>query len=292
MQKKDLFFNEDTLYISNQKFLRLSLFCRLTGFARIMPDFFIGGVQKGGTTSLYADLAKHPQIIPAKFKEIFYYGNSENYKKGSIFYQQFFGLTISKKLRELKTGKTCLTLDASTDTFESLEAPKRILKDNPKAKIIFILRNPVNRAFSHYKMSKKNDWDLTDFEKALELEEARIEEGKMQAPEYSGHNYAFQRLGYKSRGIYVRYLKNWIDNFPKENILVISSEDFFKSYDTTFRAVCDFLGIDNSVKISPEKLNESASGKMNHETRKMLMDFYKPHNEELFKLIGKRFDWD
>jgi hypothetical protein len=265
--------------------------CRATSFLRITPDFFIGGSQKGGTTSLYAALIQHPQIIPGKFKEVFYYGNSDNYKNGLSHYKQFFATSFHKKNKENKSGKRALTVDASTNTFESIEAPKRIWKDNPNAKIIFILRNPAERAYSHYKMSFKRKWDLTSFEKALELEEARIEEGKKQSVNYSGHNYAFQRLGYKSRGRYVTYLKNWYKEFPKENILVLNSESFFSDPQKAYNSICEFLKIETGIKVNFDKLNEGSGEKMEESTRIELINYFKPYNEELFTLLNTRYDW-
>jgi hypothetical protein len=288
---QDLLYDTKELYRSDLDFLDLSLVCRATSFLRITPDFFIGGVQKGGTTSLYAALVQHPQIIPGKFKEVFYYGNSDNYNKGLGHYKQFFATSFHKKNKESKLGKPALAVDASTNTFEGKEAPQRILKDNPDAKIIFILRNPTERAYSHYKMSFGRKWDLATFEKALELEEARIEEGKKRSVEFSGHNYAYQRLGYKSRGVYINYLKNWYNEFPKENILVVSSESFFANPGYVFGMICDFLKIDNTVRVKFDKLNEGSEEKMNEKTRESLDNYFKPYNEELFTLLNTRYDW-
>jgi hypothetical protein len=263
----------------------------LTSFLRITPDFFIGGVQKGGTTSLYAALSQHPQIIRAKFKEVFYYGNNDNYSRGTAHYKQFFVTSFYKNRLENKLGKPALTLDATTNTFESKEAPKRILKDNPEAKIIFIVRNPTDRAFSQYKMSQKKGWDTATFEQALELEEARIAEGAERAKDFNGHNYAFQRLGYRTRGQYVNYMRNWFNEFPKENILVLNSESFFENPSHVYETICDFLKIDNNVAVKFDKLNEGSGSKMDERTRESLNNYFKPYNEELFKLLNKKFDW-
>lgn len=287
----DLLYNTKELYKSDLDLLNLSAFCRATSFLRITPDFFLGGAQKGGTTSLYAALTQHPQIIPGKFKEVFYYGNSDNYRKGLSHYKQFFATAYHKTVKQSNLSKRVLAIDASTNTFESTEAPKRILKDNPSAKVIFILRNPVERAYSHYKMSHKRGWDLASFEKALELEEARIEDGKKQSVNYSGHNYAFQRLGYKSRGLYVNYLKNWYKEFPKENILVVSSERFFANPQQVFDSICEFLWIETAVKVNFDKMNEGSGEKMDTKTRESLQNYFKPYNEELFTLLNTRYDW-
>jgi hypothetical protein len=263
-----------------------SLFCRTTGFLRIMPDFFLVGVQKGGTTSLFDALYQHPQIIANKTKEMFYYGNSINYKSGKNYYKQFFATEYHKKSVEKKLGKPCFAIDASTDSFDSKEAPARIFADNKNARIVVFLRDPVERAFSQYKFSVKLGFETADFEKALELENQRIAEqvGKE-------HNYAFQRLGYRSRGMYAEYLENWYKVFDKKNIFVESSEAFFKDPQAVYDQLIDFLGLEKKEKVDFKKLNEGSLEKMSPATRTMLSEFYKPHNKKLFEIIGTSYDW-
>ncbi len=290
MAYNDLLYNAEKLYSYEYDF-KPTLITRLTSSFRILPDFFIGGVQKGGTTSLYYALTHHPQIIQAKNKETYYYGTTPNYEKGLHHYRSFFATDFLKKRRESATGKTVLTLDASTNTIDSKEAALRILKDNPKAKIIFILRNPAERAYSHYKMSVKMGWELTDFEKALELEDRRIEDGKKNVLSDSKHNFAYQRLGYRSRGIYVNHLEHWFKDFPNENILVTSSENFFNDPSKVFNSICAFLGIEKDVNVHFGKMNEGSFEKINPKAHENLTAFYKPHNEALFKLLDQKFDW-
>lgn len=288
MPANDLLYDAKKVFKSEVGLIKKSLICRITSFARVMPDFFVGGVQKGGTTSLFYALSQHPQVIRPKIKEMFYYGTTPNYEKGLGYYKQFFATSFYKKSRESKIGKPAFCMEASTNTFDNKEAAQRILKDNPKAKIIFIFRNPVERAYSQYKMSVKLGWEFADFEKAIELEQKRIDEGKIMNPK---HNYAYQRLGYKSRGIYVNQLKHWLNEFPKENIFVTSSEAFFANPQQVYNSICQFLGIEEDVKVKFDKLNEGSSEKMNPEIKSKLNEFYKPYNEELFKLINQKFDW-
>ena len=256
-----------------------------------MPDFFIGGIQKGGTTSLYHAITQHPQVIPGKNKEVFYYGTTPVYQKGLNYYKSFFASVFYKKLAELKSGKPMLCVDASTNTFDSKEAPARILRDNPRAKMIFILRNPTERAYSHYKMAKKRGWDLADFETALSMEEQRIEEGSTHRLSNKQHNYAYQRLGYKARGVYVDHLKHWLTDFPNEQLLITSSELFFADPANVFNTLCKFLEIDTNVNVKFEKMNEGTNEKMDPKIKLYLDDYFKPHNEALFQLLNRRFDW-
>jgi hypothetical protein len=286
----DLFYNPEKVYNRVSGF-KSTLFSKLTPDFRCLPDFFIGGAQKGGTTSLYDAIIQHPQIIPAKTKETFYYGTTPEHEKGLLHYRQFFTSSVYKQYKQWQTGKTVFTLDASTNTLDSKEAPARILKDNPKAKLIFMLRNPTERAYSHYKMAVKMGWELADFETALELEEKRIIEGTKHVLSHPRHNYAYQRLGYRARGNYASLLQHWLKEFPRENILITSSEIFFENPIEVYNSICGFLGIDSDVKVNFGKLNEGSSEKMNLETWNKLNEFYKPYNEALFKLLNQRFNW-
>ncbi len=290
MQKNSLLYDAEKVYSRTIDFTP-STFCKLTASLRCMPDFFIGGVQKGGTTSLYYSIIQHPQIIAAKNKEIFYYGTTTNYLKGLNYYKPFFATKVYQYFKQIKLQKPTFCIEGSTNTIDSKEAPSRILKDNPNAKIVFIFRNPVERAFSHYKMSVKRGWELAGFEEALALEEQRIEDGHSHPICDPNHNYAYQRLGYLSRGVYVNHLKRWYAEFPKENILVTESETFFKNPQQTFNEICDFLKIERCNTINFQKLNEGESKKMNDSVVKKLSEYYKPFNEELFELLGKRFNW-
>ena len=286
---------QDLLYDPHKVYSKIdygtSILAKLFSFARTLPDLFIGGVQKGGTTSLYFALIQHPQIIPAKMKEIFYYNITTNYEKGPAYYKQFFATSFYRNSKEKQTGKTQLTPDATTHTLDCAEAPGRILKDNPNAKIIFMLRDPVGRAFSQYRMAVKLGFEKTSFEKALELEEERIKDGMIHELRDPKHNYAYQRLAYRKKGLYASQLKYWYNNFPKENILVLNAEQFYQDPVSVFSKLCNFLNIEANADIKFEKLNVGSGEKISNNTKTLLKEFYKPHNEELFKLLNTWYDW-
>jgi hypothetical protein len=290
MSNFNLLYNPEKVYKRTTDYTP-PLISKLTAFMRIMPDFFIGGIQKGGTTSLYYSLIQHAQIIPGKTKEMFYYGVTPNYQKGTLYYKQHFGTGLYKTFTQLRTGKKMFTVDASTNTFDSKEAPSRILQDKPNAKIIFIFRDPVERAYSHYKMARRMGWESADFETALKLEESRIIDGTKHPLSDPLHNYAYQRLGYRSRGMYAVHLKRWLDEFPNDQIMIINSESFFNDPENILASICKFIGVDEAKNIDFKKMNEGSSDAMLPETRQMLKDFFKPHNEAFFSMINERFNW-
>lgn len=288
--QNELFYDERLVFDKQEAIVSTPL-ARATSFLRVMPDFFVIGVQKGGTTSLYDSLLQHPQIIPSKTKEMFYYGNDSHYAKGIYYYKQFFATKIYKNFQSVKRKMRVYSVDASTDTFENWQAPSRILANNEEAKIILLFRNPVHRAFSHYKFSVKKGFESADFEKALELEEERIKTAQNNKLADKHYNYVFYSLGYRSRGIYCESVLNWIKTIPKNNIYINSSEEYFEHPKKVFYEISDFLGIKNCDAIKFNKLNEGSSEKMKPETFNYLNEFYKPYNEKLFKLINKNFNW-
>ncbi|MGZ8918140.1 MAG: sulfotransferase family protein [Methylobacter sp.] len=108
------------------------------------PNFMIIGAQKAGTTALYEYLSRHPQIQPTKVKELHYFNCEARYKNGIEFYRSFFQLDTESKL----------LFDASPGYLNNANAPKRIYAHNPNVKIIILLRDPVERAYSAWNMYK------------------------------------------------------------------------------------------------------------------------------------------
>src|SRR4051812_46716716 len=135
---------------------------------RASPDFIIIGVQKGGTSSLFEYLKQHPNIKTSVVKEVHYYDS--DYKKGMKWYRSFFPL--NEKNKKIIYG------EASPYYFFHPLVPERIYKDNPNIKLILLLRDPVDRAYSHYQMERRKGREkLKSFEEAILKETERIQKG-------------------------------------------------------------------------------------------------------------------
>jgi len=159
-----------------------------------MPDFLIIGAQKCGTTSLYRYLIQHPQIEPAIKKEIHYF--DLNYNKPIQWYLNQFPA--------LKTQSDRITGEATPYYIFHPHAPYRIKEHMPDAKIIVLLRNPVDRAYSHYHYAVERYGETLSFEEALDIENERLA-GEMEKfqknPYYKSRNY--RCFSYQKRGIYI-----------------------------------------------------------------------------------------
>ena len=245
---------------------------------RTPPTFFIAGAQKAGTTSLYQFMVENKYVNQTEEKEIYFFNNLENYRKGERWYRAWFPLSSRRP-----------TCDATANYFESAEAPERIRTHYPNAKIIILLRNPVERAFSHYKMAKKYGFEKLSFEDALQREDERLTYEKEQRPEE--HTYLYQRLGYRTKGMYSEQLKYWLTTFPKEQLHIVISEELFANPEKECRKVLDFLNFDTHPKVPLRQANAGSHEDMPETVRRELLEFYAPYNAELSEMLNKELNW-
>ena len=199
------------------------------------PRFLIIGCQKCGTTSLYNYLIQHPQVIPASKKEIHYFDS--NYHRGATWYKKHFPVDAPKK-------NPPITGEATPYYILHPHVPARVKAALPDVKLILMLRDPVERAFSHYKHHVKFDIEPLTFEAAIEAEAERLngEWNKMlQDENYASYN--LQMYSYLARGVYVTQLERWWAHFPKEQLLLLQSEDFFANPENAYLETLDFLGL-------------------------------------------------
>jgi len=268
--------------------LKITVFRKLTGSMRVLPDFIIIGAAKCGTTSLYDYLTQHPSIYSADRKEIYFF--DRYYPLGINWYKGFFRLKIFKNFK--KINGSFLTGEATPTYIHHPLAAERISKSIPKAKLIVLLRNPVDRAFSSYNMQKKHGIESLTFQEAIKAEESRLAgeyEKMISNPNY--YSYYTQWYAYLTRGIYVDQLKVWMKFFPKNQFLIIKSEDFFENEDNIYHQVLTFLNLPYK-KIKFEKQNVGKYEQMDKKIRKELLEFFKPHNERLYQFLGKDFGWN
>jgi hypothetical protein len=261
---------------------RLRAECRrLTGSVRKQPDFLIIGTQKGGTSSLFHCIEQHPGARVSIAKEVHYF--DLNYRKGAHWYGGYFPFAWDRRI----TG------EASPFYLFHPQVPERVRRDLPEAKIIALLRDPVERAFSHYRMNVKDGTESLSFEEALTSEHRRIGDDveQMGADErYTGRDYRL--YSYIARGFYDEQLRRWLKHFPIEQMLLLKSEEFFGNTPTVVQRVFEFLGVDPGVQIDYDGLNEGRPGNIRPETRARLTSIFAPHNMALSVIAGPDFRWD
>jgi hypothetical protein len=199
---------------------------------------------------------------------------------------------LYKAYTAVKSGQKPITGEATPYYMFHPLAPKRISDLVPQAKFIALLRNPVDRAYSHYQHVVRKGIETLSFEEAIEAEPERLrgEREKMIADErYRGLKYGFH--SYLARGIYVDQLRVWFDLFPREQLLILNSESFFSDQATTFGTVLKFLNLPGYKLRTTRKSNVGRYSQMNPATREKLIKYFKPYNEQLYKLLGQEYNW-
>ncbi|OGW75585.1 MAG: hypothetical protein A2Z72_01385 [Omnitrophica bacterium RBG_13_46_9] len=256
-----------------------------------MPDFLIIGEAKCGTTSLYYHLMRHPDAIPPLIKETDFF--SLYYHRGINWYRTHFPLRLVKTLGRMMK-KAFITGEASPKYLFDMHVPKRVYQHLPRVRLIVLLRNPVDRAFSNYRMRVRKKAEELSFEEALEGEEERIRDDFIKrCKDEHYHPEKYWRCAYKARGIYVDQLKRWNEYFKREDMLILNSEEFDADTEKVYYKVLEFLGLPLWRPRRFRKINVGKDNlKMEDSTRKRLTEYYRPHNERLYEWLGYRFDWD
>ncbi|MGN2275040.1 sulfotransferase family protein [Priestia megaterium] len=246
----------------------------------MLPYFLIIGAMKCGTTSLYKYLMQHPNVIPAKRKEIHFF--DMNYDKGTSWYKSQFPLLLNSK-------ENFITGEASPYYLFHPHAARRIHETVPQAKLIVLLRNPVERAYSQYKHFKIKG----SFEDAINREKERLEDEREKMIKDETYNKGFYRkYSCLSRGIYVDQLKIFVDYFGEDKILILKSEDLYKDPESTLNRVFEFLSLPQyKIKEFPV-YNKNYYEPLSDSMRKYLADYFKPHNQRLYEYLGENFNWD
>jgi hypothetical protein len=266
-------------------------YARVTSRGRLLPDYLIVGTQRGGTTSLYKYLTQHPSLAHALTKELRFF--DLNYDRGMAWYRSRFPSRRYKQLVKRTRGIDLVVGEGSPDYMFHPLAPGRIARDQPAANLILFLRNPVDRAWSHYWHQHSRGHEPFSFEEAIDREPERLagELEKMGADEryvsYERHHHS-----YLARGIYVEQLVAWMDLFPREQFLVERSEDFFEDPALVFKRVLSFLRLPDYELNHYETFNAFSSGEMAPATRERLVEYFRPHNRRLYEFLGRDFGWD
>lgn len=262
-------------------------FYALTSLLRVLPDFIIIGTVRSGTTSLYYTLCEHPYIAPAAYDEIGFFDS--NFELGINWYKSLFPTIIQKKYAK-SSHKFFMTGEDTPFYFWNKTAAERILKTIPNIRLITIFRNPVDRAYSNYNLGKRLGSENLSFEDAIKLEIGDLEKD----PDLFEKNLIkFSRpRAYIAKGLYAEQLKIWLKLFPSDRILILNTEEFSREPQKVLKKSFEFLNLPYKKIENIKTLKVSKYPPMKNETRKFLLDYFKPHNEKLYQLINMRFDWE
>lgn len=294
---------------------------------RKMPSTVIIGAQKGGTTTLSDALFSHPDIVMSARKELHFFSftfhllfrNGIPDRQVRIHYQN--ALTIDTAKRNKKKNATHFVDATPIYSFLSSRVPYWLLCTAPWVKTIMVIRNPVDRAYSEFNMHKqRGDFAkhrIKSFEEWIAMDMLQLKKAgvirSFRSPEeleaFSGSTeelYAWDKYLSETsenapigRGLYALQLRHWRNAFehfqkPSSDLLILQSEKMKTGRDKIYRQVLDHMGLEYHPYPGNDTHVRQYQRPMANNTRAKLMDFFKPYNQQLVKILGDEWDgvWD
>jgi hypothetical protein len=200
-------------------------------------DFMVAGTMKGGTEAIVHNFEKHPEISMTPY-ELHFFDNPEKYQLGMDYYKSFFDYT-----------KKCVG-DKAPDIMYQSEAMALLQRVNPQVKIILILRDPIERCFSHWKMTKTDYKNRKSFEFCVQ-DEIKNRMGENRESKIAFYSHFIQR------GFYYTQIQELLKYFPRHNMLIIISEKVRKDMYFYYNQIFEFIGVQQVASASAS--SDSAS---------------------------------
>lgn len=248
-----------------------------------LPDFLIIGAQKSGTSSLYRWLGEAASIeVPSK-KELHFF--DLNYSEGLDWYRDCFAGRDGP-------SPGSVTGEASPYYIFHPLVPRRVRETIPDVRLIAVLRDPAQRAVSHYYHEVGNGVENLPLEAALDQEPERLAgevERMLADPGYESYNH--RHFSYQARGVYADQLESWLEEFPAEQLLVVKSERLFEDPAAELGRVQAFLEVPAEPPGDPPPWNQRSYPSVAPQTERRLAERFAPENERLYELIGEDLGW-
>ena len=273
--------------------------------SRLLPSFLIIGAQRAGTTTLWTYLRRHPDIVGPRTadasvfwpKELHFF--DENYWRGVDWYRAFFPLAARQRALRL-VGRDVVCGEGTPYYMFHPAVPERVAATLPDVRLVALLRNPVERAYSHYQLMVKTGRENLTFEEAIAAEPERLagleEELAKVKPGVDGQGNRRHRHhrhhAYVGRGLYAEQLERWLAHFPREQLLVLRAEDFQARPDEVYERVFSFLGVRPRPVRDYEPRNVASYAPIEPELRARLEERFAQPNARLAGLLGGDFSWD
>lgn len=265
---------------------------RLTYGMRMVPGFLIVGGQRCGTTSMFKTLSQHPAVSPVVLHKGVHYFDV-NYDHGFPWYLGHFPLRRQVASGRRATSPAVLTGESSPYYMFHPLAPERIASELPEVRLIVLVRDPVERAYSAHTHERARGFENEDFARAIELEPERIN-GEVEkirtTPSYDSLHW--RHNAYVTRGQFIDQIEHLEALFGRDRMHLVDSADFFTDPEPTFRAVCGFLGLPRTGDINYEQHNaRPRSSPMEPALRRRLDAHFMPYDERLAAWWGRTPSW-
>jgi hypothetical protein len=249
----------------------------LTADRRLLPKFLVIGVQRGGTTSFYDALAQHPLILPALVKEVNFFGL--HYERGLSWYRAHFP-------RDLSGDRQAVTGEATPYYLFDPRAPARVHSMLPDARLLVLLRDPVDRAWSHYLRERRMGRETLSFGDAIEREGERL---ASEGDDFDAPHHRFR--SYLARGTYADQLDRWLARFPREQLLIVRSESFYSDPREVITQAQIFLDLPPHEPSRLRRLQQGGGERLDPGLRARLREHFAKQEEQLGALLGPEFRW-
>jgi hypothetical protein len=258
-----------------------------TAGLRVTPGFLLVGAQRCGTTSLYRALRQHPGVRSAVFhKGVNYF--DVDYGRGRRWYLGHF------PMRPLRggAGSAPLAFEASGYYMFHPHAPGRIIRDLPGVRIVVMVRDPVERAYSAYQHELARGFESESFERALALEDSRVEPelARMLADE-SYQSQTHRHQAYRRRGHYADQLTPFVEGLGRDHVHVLQSESFFSDPEAEFARLLAFLGLPAVMPATFDRYNARERAPLAEPLRTELAEHFAPHDDRLAEFLGAPPGW-
>jgi Sulfotransferase domain len=258
---------------------------------RMLPGFIIVGAERCGTTSMFGVLRQHPAVFNGTLprKEVHYFDN--RYGRGIGWYQCHFPVTVRARLAARGAGNPVAFEATANYMFHPL-APERINRDLPGVRLIVMVRDPVERAYSAHAHQVGFGYETEPFERALELEDSRVDgEAERIAADPGYESFSFDHYTYRARGHYADQLDHLEGIVGRDRILVVDSGDFFAEPGPCYDQVLGFLGLSHRGRPAFRPQNARPRAPMPGTVRAALDEHFRPHDERLVAWLGREPSW-
>ena len=253
---------------------------RLTASRRSTATLVIIGAQRAGSTSLYRYLVRQPAVLRGLTKEVRYF--DLHYERGTDWYRGHFPTLRRLDTIERRTGVRPAVCEASPDYLYHRDVPERLAGLIPDARLVALLRDPVERAYSHYQHETALGFETLPFEAAIDAEPERLRGGGV---------FAHQHHSYSARGRYLEQLERWERAFDRSQLLVVRAEDLFADPERIVNEVLVHAGLPADARGPFPRQNSLRYGAIAPDVRAALERRFAPDNEALAARLGPAFRW-
>jgi hypothetical protein len=266
-----------------------------TAGLRPVPDFLVIGAKRGGTTSLWNYLAEHDGVLPLfprpeKIKGLYFF--DEAWAKGERWYRSHFPTTATRAVAARRLGHPVVAGEASPYYLYHPLAPRRAHSVAPDALVIASLRDPVERAWSHYKERRTNSTDPLPFPEAIEAEPERLAGEAARIVADGGYlSFVHRHMSYVDQGRYAPMLERWFDAYGRDRVMVEISEEMYADPQAAVDRVTDRLGLPRRTLRHPEPYNAEPDRGFDPEVRARLTELLAPDIAAVEDLLGRRLPW-